>query len=101
MAIRAKKLNKRAAVSEAARLWLDGQPCGFFKFKHQDELASLFEDHGDSESMYWHRGMSLPITREDLESREDAWLNSGEDDPYGSNSYFVDKYYSDEEKAAL
>lgn len=46
---------------------------------------------------------AIPITSEDLEAREDQWLNSGGDgaDKYGFNSFFVYKYYSDDEKAAL
>ena len=45
--------------------------------------------------------MRLPITRGELEANEDAWLNSGESDEYGSCSYFIDKHYTDDEKQAL
>jgi hypothetical protein len=43
----------------------------------------------------------LPITREELEEYEKAWLNSGDDDENGSHSGFIDKHYTDDEKQAL
>jgi hypothetical protein len=51
--------------------------------------------------MFWRRDMSLPITLEKLAAFEDAWLGSGEDDQYGMQSFFIHKYYSDEEKQTL
>ena len=45
--------------------------------------------------------MMLPITREELEANEDAWLNSGESDEYDSSSFFIHKHYSDAEKQEL
>jgi hypothetical protein len=102
MAPRKRNIKKRLTTLDSdAQKWLEGQPCGFFKFKHDDELAALFEEHGDTDSMFWRRDMSLPITLEKLEAFEDAWLESGEDDKYGFNSYFINKYYSDDEKQTL
>jgi hypothetical protein len=102
VAARKRNIKKRLTTLDSdAQKWLEGQPCGFFKFKHDDELAALFEEHGDTDSMFWRRGMSLPITLEDLESREAAWLGSGDNDEYGFNSYFIDKHYSDEQKKEL
>jgi hypothetical protein len=36
-----------------------------------------------------------------LREREDAWINSSQSDEYGANSYFVHRYYSDEEKRVV
>jgi hypothetical protein len=36
-----------------------------------------------------------------LAAFEDAWLGSGEDEQYGMQSFFIHKYYSDEEKQTL
>jgi hypothetical protein len=65
------------------------------------ELQPIWDQHGDTDSMFWRRDMRRPITREDLESHEDAWLASGESDEYGMQSFFIDKHYSDHEKQAL
>jgi len=51
--------------------------------------------------MFWRREMMLPITREELEANEEAWLDSGESDEYGSCSYFIHRFYTDDEKQAL
>jgi len=37
------------------------EPCGFFMFKHQDELAALWDLYGDQDNFYWDRSMRLPI----------------------------------------
>jgi len=47
-------------------------------FKPQDELEALWEEYGDKDNMFWRSRYCLPITREELEANEDAWLNSGE-----------------------
>jgi hypothetical protein len=99
---RKRRINKaKEQISEQATAWLEGKPSGFFQFKPNDELQALWDSHGDTDSMFWCRDMSLPITLEDLEANEDAWLNSGDDDEYGFKSFFVYKYYSDDEKQAL
>ena len=59
------------------------------------------EKHGDDSKMFWRRGVGLPITLEHLEGFEDAWLTSGDNDEYGGNSFFVYRYYSDDEKRKL
>jgi vacuolar-type H+-ATPase subunit C/Vma6 len=51
--------------------------------------------------MFSNRGMMLPLTREELEANEDAWLESGESDQYGACSFFIHKHYTDDEKQAL
>ena len=101
MAIRAKKLNKRAALSHDAQAWLRGEPCGFFQFKNDDDLEALWLTHGDDIKMFWRRSVGLPITLELLEGFEDAWLASGDNDEYGGNSYFVYRFCSDDEKRKL
>ncbi len=60
MPVRKRNLTRRAALSENARAWLDGKPCGFFKYKPSDELAVLWEQYGDHEALFWEPGMSLP-----------------------------------------
>jgi hypothetical protein len=102
VAPRKRNLKKRASTLDSnAQAWLRGEPCGFFKFKSQDELEALWNAYGDADSMFWRRGMMLPITREELEANEDAWINSGAADEYGASSYFTDAHYTDDEKAAL
>jgi hypothetical protein len=95
MAVRANKLNKRQALDSDAHAWLRGEPCGFFKFQNDDALEAVWNEYGDDDSMFWR------ISLEKLEAFEDAWLESGEDDEYGFNSFFVYKYYSDDEKRKL
>lgn len=102
MAIRAKKLNKRQALDSEAQAWLRGEKSsGFFEFKHADDLQAVWLEYGDDSKMFWRRDMSCPITLEDLEERENAWLGTGKGSEYGGESFFVYKYYSDEEKQAL
>jgi hypothetical protein len=101
MPIRKRNLSRRASLASNAQAWLDGRECGFFEFKPDDELESLWSEHGDDGSFFWRRHMSLPIPLEALEAFEDAWLGSADDDEYGRNSHFVVKHYDDREKQAL
>jgi hypothetical protein len=101
MAVRARKLNNRQALTSAARDWLDGKQCGFFRSKSQDELSSSCAEHGNDDDMFWRSRYCLPITRETLEEHENSWLASGEGDEYGRASCFIDAHYSDDEKSAL
>jgi hypothetical protein len=102
MVARSKKINKRQALDDSAIAWLAGeQRKDFFQFKPVAELESLFEEFGDHEAMFYRRGMLRPITVEELEANEESWLNSGESDEYGRDSYFIHANYSDEEKTAL
>jgi hypothetical protein len=96
MAIRARKLNMRQALTSDARAWLDGKQCGFFQFKSQDELSALWAEHGDSNSMFWRSRYCLPITVEELGELEEAWLKR-----IGSRSSFIDRHYTDEERQTL
>ena len=53
--------SKRQALSHNAQLWLRGdRNCGFFKFKHQDELETLWNAYGDHDKFHWEPGMRLP-----------------------------------------
>ena len=62
MPVRKRNLTRRAALSENARAWLDGKPCGFFKFKPRDELVALWERYGDPEVATWDLGThSKPV----------------------------------------
>jgi hypothetical protein len=101
MAARRRTDKKRAGLADDAIAWLAGEPCGFFQFQSTDILEELWEAHGDTDSMFWRPEMSLPITLEDLEAFEDLWLASGEDDKYGGKSFFIYRYYSDDEKQEL
>jgi hypothetical protein len=95
------KRDKTATLPSDARAWLAGdKSCGFYQFKPDDELADLWNAYG-SDSMFWRRDMSLPITLEDLEERENAWLGTGKGSEYGGESFFVYKHYSDEEQQTL
>jgi hypothetical protein len=62
---------------------------------------AIWSEHGDDENFFWRRGVGRPITIEALEALEDSWLNSGDDDDYGLNSFFIHKYYSSDEKQKL
>ena len=101
MAARRRADKRRGELTGDARAWLDGKPCGFFRFKHNNELETLWLEHGDTNSMFWRRGVGLPITLEHLEGFEDLWLNAGKNDEYGGNSFFVYRYYSNDEKQTL
>jgi hypothetical protein len=69
MAIRARNLNRRQALSANAQAWLRGDPsCGFFKWKPQDELAALWRDYGDHENMFWESRYCLPAMREPVDN---------------------------------
>lgn len=65
MPVRKRNLTRRAALSQTARDWLDGDPnCSvFFRGKPIDELAELWEQYGDKEAMHWDRSMrfQLPV----------------------------------------
>ena len=96
-----KRSNSRQGLSSDARAWLDGKPCGFFKFRDDEFLADLWKAHGDDTKMFWRSGVGLPITLEHLEGFEDAWLASGDSDEYGGASFFIYNYYSNDEKRKL
>ena len=40
-------------VTDNARAWLEGRPCGFFEFKRDDELIPLWEKYGDPKVATW------------------------------------------------
>jgi hypothetical protein len=97
--IRNKK--RRDALTSDARCWLEGKSCGFFEFKHDDELFPLWENYGDTENFFWRPGVGRPMPIEDLEAFEELWLNAGDDDDFGGNSFFIYRHYSNSEKLAL
>jgi hypothetical protein len=101
LAQRKRNLSRRAALSSDAQAWLDGEKCGFFQFKPDDELEAVWLEYGDHDTMHWCRDMPRPITLEELEESEDEWLASADSDEYGKRSYFIGKYYSDAEKQTL
>jgi hypothetical protein len=97
-----KRTNSRQGLSSDERSWLDGEKIsGFFQFKPYEDLEAIWLEYGDDSKMFWRRDMPRPITLEDLESREDEWLNSANNDEYGCESFFVYKHYNDDEKQAL
>jgi hypothetical protein len=97
-----KRSNRTSGLSADEQAWLRGEKVGgFFEFNNDGDLDALFYEHGDSKTMFWRSDMFRPITLDDLKAEEDGWLNSGESDKYGFNSYFVFKYYSDAEKQTL
>jgi hypothetical protein len=103
MVARAKRNNKRQALTKAARDWLDGKPCGFFKFKSQDELAALWAEHGDEDNMFWRSRYCLPITSEELEAREESWLNAADEEVHYRSlaTSFINNNYTEDERQAL
>ena len=70
-------------------------------FKPEEALEASWNEHGDTDKMFWRSRYCLPITRAELEANEDAWLNSDELDEYGSCSFFIYNYYTDDEKLEL
>jgi hypothetical protein len=67
------------------------------------QCEALWLAAGDPEKFFWRLGLDQPITRDELEQHKTDWLESGEgnNDPCGGDSFFVWKYFTDEEKAAL
>lgn len=101
MPVRKRNLSRRSALDSDAQAWLQGEKSGFFEFKPREELATLWEEYGDTSAMFYRCGMTHPISREQLTANENAWLASGADDEYGANSYFIATIYTDDEKQSL
>jgi hypothetical protein len=100
MVARAKRNNKRQPLTPDARAWLDGKPCGLFKFKSQDELAALWAEHGEEDNMFWRSRYCLPITREELEAREESWLTATDAQVHYRSlaASFINSNYTDDER---
>jgi hypothetical protein len=65
MAVKRRIDKKRVQLSDGARAWLRGEPCGFFPFKSHDILIPLWEEHGDFDVATWDmRKHSRPVTIE-------------------------------------
>ena len=43
MAVKRRTNKRRDELTDDARAWLEGRPCGFFEFKRYDELVPLWE----------------------------------------------------------
>ena len=56
MAVKRGINKRRDELTEDARAWLKGKPCGFFQFKHTDELISLWEKYGNPKIATWDMG---------------------------------------------
>jgi hypothetical protein len=97
-----KRGNSRQTLSSDARAWLDGEhkTGSFFMFKMQDELQALWDAEGDDSKMFYRRGQCLPITLDDLEERENAWLGNV-DDKYGLEASFIHNHYNEDDKRIL
>lgn len=101
MPVRKRNLSRRTSLDPAAQAWLRGEKSGFFEFKPHEELATLWEEHGDASAMFYRCGMSHPISRKSLTANENEWLASGIDDEHGANSYFIATYYTTDDKQSL
>jgi hypothetical protein len=103
MAVRVKKLNRKTNVLDSAtQRWLAGEKGGFFQFKPVEELQAIWDAFGDEESLFWRKGMACPITQELLAEFEEDWISSADNgDEHGARSYFIHRFYDDEEKAEL
>ena len=64
MPIRKRNLSRRQALDSNAQAWLRGEPCGFFKYKSQEELQKVWDEFGDHENMFWESRYCLPAKRE-------------------------------------
>jgi hypothetical protein len=65
MPVKRRNNKRRLELSDDARAWLEGRPCGFFEFKHPDELIPLWLAHGDSKAATWDMGShSKPVAVE-------------------------------------
>ena len=61
MAVKKRLHKRRGAVGEDEAAWLRGDyHCGFIGFKMDDELADLWDRHGDHKTMFWNPGMHRP-----------------------------------------
>ena len=56
MAVKRRTNKRRDELTDYARAWLEGRPCGFFEFKRHDELVPLWEKYGDPEVATWDMG---------------------------------------------
>ncbi len=62
MAVKRRTNKRRDELTDNARAWLRGEPCGFFQFKNLDELIPLWEKYGDPEVATWDMGSnSSPV----------------------------------------
>ena len=67
MPVKRRNNKRRSELSDDARAWLEGRPCGFFEFKHTDELIPLWQAYGDPNVATWDLGdSSKPVAVGDL-----------------------------------
>jgi hypothetical protein len=61
-----RRINKRReALCEDVGRWLRGEPCGFFEFKDDAELAALWAEFGDPNVAVWDEGARKPRARKE------------------------------------
>jgi hypothetical protein len=66
MPVKRRTNKKRDELTDDARAWLRGEPCGFFEFKSRDELIPLWERCGDPTVATWDMGEnSKPVAVDD------------------------------------
>jgi hypothetical protein len=75
MPVKRRVTKRREQLCEDAERWLRGEPCGFFEFKNDDELAALWAEYGDPKIAAWNaghgsRGRGRPVDRLRLEPTE-------------------------------
>jgi hypothetical protein len=64
MPVKRRTNKKRDALSDDAIAFLEGRPCGFFEFKHHDELVLIWETFGNPEVATWDMGRDTkPVAR--------------------------------------
>lgn len=119
MAKLSKKLTTKAQLTETQARWLTGEYLLGVANAHRGvdeamealsllsnslgQCEALWQAHGDEGTHFWKPGLDQPITRDKLRDHENDWLFSaeGDDDEYGGESFFIWKFYDDEQKAAL
>jgi hypothetical protein len=111
------RTNKRRVgkeVTDTQLRWLNGEWLLGSEPRTQDETMqalslmsnalgqceALWSAHGDEEKFFYRPGMRLPISMEDLEHNEACWLTP-DNDNFGGESYFIWKFYDDDEKQKL
>jgi hypothetical protein len=61
MPVKRRTNKRRDELTDNARAWLRGEPCGFFEFKGHEELLALWQAHGDESVATWDLGSnSIP-----------------------------------------
>jgi hypothetical protein len=65
MAVKRRTNKRRDELTENARAWLEGRPCGFWEFRDYAGLVALWQEHGDPDVAEWDMGThSKPVALE-------------------------------------